>query len=75
MTSKAELYQIIDELPEHTLEAAEAFLAYLRDRAGRPDAPRQGGRQAWAADERRGLDERRRERDAAEQEPDGDDLA
>ena len=75
MTTRDDLRQLVDELPEHTLEAAEAFLAYLRDRAGNPDAPGQGGRQTWAADERRELDARRRDRDTAMQEPDSDDLA
>jgi hypothetical protein len=33
MTTKATLHQIIEELPESELVAAERFLAYLRDMA------------------------------------------
>jgi hypothetical protein len=79
-TTREELHHLIDALPERTLDAAEAFLAFLRDRAGavRPQSELlhdAGSEPTWAADERRGLEERRQQRDATDNAPDPDHLA
>ena len=80
MTSRRDVHQLVDEIPASTLAAAEAFLAFLRDRLQPDDEsesrlPGQTAGQAWAANERRGLRERRDDRDAAPHEPDPDDMA
>jgi hypothetical protein len=79
-TTREELHHLIDALPERTLDAAEAFLAFLRDRAvaARPQSELlhgTGSEPTWAADERRGLEERRQQRDATDHAPDPDDMA
>jgi len=79
-TTREELHHLIDALPERTLDAAEAFLTFLRDRAGagRPQPAllhTPSSEPTWAADERRGLEERRQQRDATEGEPGPGDLA
>ena len=65
MIHRRALHDLVDAIPEHALSAAEAFLAFLRDREESGNSMGGRGRQAgWAADERRGLEKRRRERDA-----------
>jgi hypothetical protein len=70
MTTRADLHRLVDALPERALDAAEAFLTFLEERAeesqDRATLPDQDQRADWAAGERRGLDERQRERDANE---------
>jgi len=80
VTTRREVHQLVDEIPASTLAAAEAFLAYLRDRVVTDDeaesqSPGQTAGQAWAAKERRGLKQRRDDRGAAPNEPDPDDMA
>jgi hypothetical protein len=81
VTTRHDLHHLVDELPENTLVAAEAFLAFLRDRVapGRPPPKRRSpGRlegQGWAAGERRGLKQRRQAREKVAKNPDHDDLA
>ena len=65
MATKQDLYRLIDDLPDRAYGAAEAFLAFLRDR----DAPGRHSsshvdEQRWAAGKRQGLANRRRKRDA-----------
>ena len=79
-TTREELHHLIDALPERTLDAAEAFLAFLRDRAGvgrpQPELLHTPSHEpSWAAGERRGLEERRQQRDAADGDPGPGDLA
>lgn len=79
-TTREELHHLIDALPERTLDAAEAFLAFLRDRAVAVQPQSEllhgaGNEPTWAADERRGLEERRQQRDATDGAPDPDDMA
>ena len=79
MTTKQDLHDLIDELPENAWVAAEAFLAFLRDRntspAQSPSSSHAPGRligQGWADNQRRGLEQRRQDRDGEPQgtEPD-----
>ena len=65
MATKQDLHRLIDDLPDHAHGAAEAFLAYLRDRdaAGRQSSSHVDERR-WAAGKRLGLANRRRKRDA-----------
>lgn len=79
-STRHDLHHLVDELPENTLGAAEAFLAFLRDRLTQTEddpehRPGSLKGQGWADGERRGLEARRRERDASEQSPGSDDLA
>ena len=78
-TKREELHHLIDGLPDRTLDAAEAFLAFLRDRAvaarPQPDLLHGAAQEpTWAAEERRGLEERRQQRDASDSVPDPNDM-
>ena len=65
MATRQDLYRLIDDLPDHAYGAAEAFLAFLRDRdASGRHSPSHVDEQRWAAGKRQGLANRRRKRDA-----------
>jgi hypothetical protein len=75
-TTREDIHHLIDALPEHTLDTAEAFLAFLRDRIPADpvhpeDSPSRIDKENWAAGERRGLTVRREQRGTPEngQEP------
>jgi hypothetical protein len=79
-TAKEELHRLVEALPDNALGAAEAFLAFLHDRAVTDEprhksSPNYTQEQNWAAGERRGLQERRQERDTIGLTPDPGDLA
>jgi hypothetical protein len=64
------LYRLVDQLPESTYTAAEAFLAFLRERAGsQPHSPGYFDEQRWATTRRRGLENRRHQREVPATDP------
>lgn len=80
MTTRHDLYRLVDELPQHALGPAEAFLAFLRDRAApherQPDhSPGRLTGQGWVDAERLGIEQRRQDRDSGEKSPDSNDTA
>jgi hypothetical protein len=79
MTTKEDLHNLVNELPENAWTAAEAFLAFLRDRStvpsqapSRTDGPGRLIGQDWADNERRGIEQRRQDRDDIPQDPEPD---
>jgi hypothetical protein len=82
MITKNDLHDLVDELSDDVLVAAEAYLVFLRDRDTRPaqssNRTHGPGRligQGWADNERRGIERRRQDRDGTEPNPHPDNHA